>query len=113
MKAQFGSLAVKLDAWQRDMQVEREARKSTDLKANPEEMESEEEHREVAKDRAVEAGKAPSKRHRNRHLAAGRRGNPKELVRGDCGSRRKLTVACRKVSYPIRVTWCKRNIIRN
>jgi hypothetical protein len=63
------------------MQVEREARKTTDLKVNPEEMESEAEHREVSKDHAaMETDKAPSKWHRDGHLAAGRRGKTKELT---------------------------------
>jgi hypothetical protein len=38
------------------------------------------------------------KRHRDRHLAAGRRGEPKEVTRGECGSRRKLAAACFKLS---------------
>jgi hypothetical protein len=64
-----------------------------------------EEHREVLKGRAaMETGIAPSKRHRGRNLAAGRRGEPKELTRGDCGSRRKLAAACRKVSRRARGT---------
>jgi hypothetical protein len=53
------------------------------------------------------------KRHRGRKLAAGRRGEPKELTRRDCGSRRKLAAACRKVSRRARVAWRKRNIVRN
>jgi hypothetical protein len=56
------------------MQVDREARKTMDLMANPEELESEAEHREVSEEHAaVETGKAPSKWHRDRRLAAGRR----------------------------------------
>jgi hypothetical protein len=42
--------------------------------------------------------KGQKNRHRNQHLAAGRRGEPEELTRGDCESRRKLAAACRKVS---------------
>jgi hypothetical protein len=53
IEPQFGSLAVKLDAWRKEMQADREARKTTDLKANPEETESKEENREVPKQRAM------------------------------------------------------------
>jgi cell division protein FtsX len=38
METQFASLAAKLDGWRKEMQADREARKTTDLKANPEEM---------------------------------------------------------------------------
>jgi hypothetical protein len=56
-----------------------------DLKANPEKMESESEHREVPNEDAVLTPvKGQKKRHRGRHLTAGRRGEPKELTRGDC-----------------------------
>jgi hypothetical protein len=85
----------------------------TDLKANPEEMQSESEHREVPKEyAAVKPVRGRKKRHRGRHLAAGRRGEPKELAQGDCGSRRKLAAACRKVSCRARVAWHRRNIVR-
>jgi hypothetical protein len=95
------------------MQVDRYAMKTTDLKANPEEMESEAEHREVSNEHAaVENGKAPSKRHRDWHLAAGCRRKPNELTQGDCGSRRKLATACRKVSCHARVAWGKGIAIR-
>jgi hypothetical protein len=75
------------------------ARKITDLKANPKEMESEAEHLEVPKERAaVKPVGGLRMRHRGRNQAAWRRGEPKEPTRGICGSRRKLTAACRKVS---------------
>jgi hypothetical protein len=47
METQFGSLAAKLDGWLKEMQAEREASKTTVLKVNPEEMESESKNREV------------------------------------------------------------------
>jgi hypothetical protein len=54
-----------------------------DLKANLEEMEPEVEHREVSKKlAAVKVFKAPSKRYRDGHLAAGRRGKRNELTQG-------------------------------
>jgi hypothetical protein len=52
-------------------------------------MESEAEHWEVRKeDTIVKPVKGWKKRHRDQHLATGRRGKPKERIRGDCGSRR-------------------------
>jgi hypothetical protein len=96
METQFGSVATKLDAWWKEMQADRDARKTTDLKANPEEMESEAEHREVPKERAtVKPISGLKKRHRGRNLAAGRHGEPRELTRVICGSRRKLAATCR------------------
>jgi hypothetical protein len=44
--------------------------------------------------------------------AAGRRGEPKELNRGDHGSRKKLAAACRKASLRATVAWLKRNVFR-
>jgi hypothetical protein len=56
------------------------------------EIKSGAEHREIPTEHAaVETGSAPNNRHRGWNLAAGRRGEPKELTRGNCGSRRKLT----------------------
>jgi hypothetical protein len=52
---------------------------------NPEDMESEAEHREIPTEgSAVKSSGTMKKRHKGRHLAAGRRGEPKELTRGDC-----------------------------
>jgi hypothetical protein len=84
---------------------------ATDLKENPEEMESEPEHWEFPKEEAVvKPVKGRKKWHKGQKLAAGRRGEPKELTR-DCGSW-KLTAACRKVFRCARVTWHKRNVFR-
>jgi hypothetical protein len=77
-------------------------------------VESDTEHQEVSKEyAAVVTVKAASKQHRDRHLAAGRSGKPKELTRGDCGSRRKLAAAYMKVSRRARMAWRKRNIVMN
>jgi hypothetical protein len=47
-------------------------------------MEPEAEHQEVSKEHAAEeTDKAPSKQHRDLHLAAGCCGKPKELTQGD------------------------------
>jgi hypothetical protein len=46
----------------------------------------------------VKSSGAMKKRHRGRHLAAGRHGELKKLTRGNCGSWGKLAAACRKVT---------------
>jgi hypothetical protein len=57
------------------------------IKTGLEEMKSVAEHQEVPKeDASVKSSGAIKKRHRCRHLAAGRLEEPKELTRGDCGS---------------------------
>jgi hypothetical protein len=62
-------------------------------------MQSVGEHREVSKEDAiVKPVKGRKKRHRGRKLVAGKHGDPKELTREICGSRRKLAAACRNVS---------------
>jgi hypothetical protein len=86
----------------------------TGFKANPVEMKSVAVPEEVHEKHAVvKPVGVLRKRHRGRNLAAGRHGEPKELARGICGSWRKLAAACMKVSRHARVTWCKRNIMRN
>jgi hypothetical protein len=82
------------------MQGDREARKTTNLKANPEEMASEAKHREDPKERAaVKPVGGLRKQHRGRNLSAGRCGAQKELTQRICGSWRKLAAACRRVSH--------------
>jgi hypothetical protein len=77
-------------------------------------MESEAEHWEVLKEKvAVKSSGTIKKRLRGRHLAVGLRGEPRELCRGDSGSRRKLAASCKKVSHRVRVAWRKRNIVRD
>jgi hypothetical protein len=49
---------------------------------------------------------------RGRKLTARRRGEPKELNWGNCGSRRKLAATCRKVSRRATVARRKRNVFR-
>jgi hypothetical protein len=60
----------------------------------------------------VKSSGRTKKRHRGRHLAEGRRGEPKELTRGDCGSRRKLIAVWRKVFRFAAVALCKGNFFR-
>jgi hypothetical protein len=60
-------------------------------------MQSVEEHQDVpSEDVVVRPVKGLKKRCRGRKSTAGRRGEPKELTRGNYGFWRKLAVACRK-----------------
>jgi hypothetical protein len=69
------------------MQVDREVSKATNLKANPEEMESESKHQEVPKEpAAVKPVGGLRKWHRSQ---------PKELTQGNFRSQRKFAAACR------------------
>jgi hypothetical protein len=80
---------------------------------NPKDMESKLEHREApTEEAAVKSSGTMKKRHRGQHLATGRRGEPKELTRGDCGSRRKLATVCTKISRCVAVARRKGNIFR-
>jgi ElaB/YqjD/DUF883 family membrane-anchored ribosome-binding protein len=76
-------------------------------------MQSAEEHREVPREDATVIPVRGRKRwHRGRKQAAGRHGEPKELTRGDHGSRKMLAAACRKASRRAAVAWRKRNVFR-
>jgi hypothetical protein len=56
-------------------------------------MPSVEEHQDTfTEDVAVMPVEEPRKQRRGRKLTAGRRGEPKELTRRNCGSRRKLAI---------------------
>jgi hypothetical protein len=83
------------------------------IEENPGMMQSAEEHQDVgSKGVAVMPVKVLKKRRRGRKLIAGRRGEPKKLIRGNCGYRKKLAAACRKVSSGAAVAWLKRNVFR-
>jgi hypothetical protein len=60
----------------------------------------------------VKPVKERKKRCRGRNSTAGRRGEPKELTRGNCGYQRKLAAAFRKVSRRAKAAWRKRHLIR-
>jgi hypothetical protein len=75
-------------------------------KINPGMMQSVEEHQDVpSEDVTVMPVKGLKERHRGRKSIAERRGEPKELTRENCGSRRKLAAVCRKVSRHAAVVW--------
>jgi hypothetical protein len=86
MKAQMASLVFQMDSHHEKIMACLGMTEATDLKANPEKMQSKAEHREVPKGHAaVETGSAPNKRHRGRNLAEERCRQPEELTRGNCG----------------------------
>jgi hypothetical protein len=69
------------------------------IEKNPGMKQSAEEHQDVHnEDVAVMPVGEPKKGRRVWKSTAGRRGEPKKLNRGNCGSRRTLAAACRKVS---------------
>jgi hypothetical protein len=79
---------------------------ATDFKANPKELESVTEHREVPnEDATVMPVSGPGKRRRVCHLAADRCQRRKKKTWGYHGSRRKLAAACRKMSRHAKVAW--------
>jgi hypothetical protein len=68
MRSRVSAIEEKMDAWIAGMKDSRKERTACQeaTEANPEEMESEAEHREVSKEHAaVETGKAPSKQQRD------------------------------------------------
>jgi hypothetical protein len=83
------------------------------MEPNPEIMQSKMEHREVRTEEAVvKSAGTMKKRHMDWHLPSGQRGEPKELTRGICESRRKLAAACRMMSCRAAVARRKRNVFR-
>jgi hypothetical protein len=79
---------------------------ATDFKVNPEEMQPVTGHQEVSlKDTVVKPVRGLKTQCMGRKSTAGGRGEPKELTRGNCGSWRKLSAACRKMSHRAKVVW--------
>jgi hypothetical protein len=77
-----------------------------DTDPDPGMMQSTEEHQEIPKgEAAVMPVGEPRKRRRVRNLAAERRQKRKERIRRSCESKRRSTVACRKVSRRAKVAW--------
>jgi hypothetical protein len=76
-------------------------------------MQSAEEHQDIPTENvAVMPVVKTRKWRRVRKSNAGRRGEPKELNRGNHGSQKKLAAACRKVSRYATVAWRKRKLFR-
>jgi hypothetical protein len=86
---------------------------ATKTDPDPGMMQSAEEHQDIPKkDAAVIPVKGRKKRRRARKPAAGRREEPNELTRGDCGSGKKLAAACKKITRRATVAWRKKNVFR-
>jgi hypothetical protein len=80
---------------------------------NPEETQSEAVHREVPKEgAAAKSSGALRKRHGSRKPATGSRRKPKERPRGNCGSRKKLSAAGRKMTRRAGVARRKEHVVR-
>jgi hypothetical protein len=86
--ANHEEMIAKLDSHHERMMACLGKTEATDLEANPEEMQSEAVLREVPKEEAAVKSSA----------AAERRQKPKEWTRGNCGSRKKLVTAVRKMN---------------
>jgi hypothetical protein len=111
MMVKLNARKAELDARHERMMACIGKTEDTELKAKPEENGPVEEHQEIPKENAaVKYSRTMKTRNRGLHQAAKRRGEPKKLTRGDCGSLRNLTAACRKVSRHAAVARCKRNV---
>jgi hypothetical protein len=140
MKAQLASLASRINANREEMNAKMDATKENmdvwiaemrdgrkkemmtcqemtetcldSKEPNPEDMQSGVEHWEVPKEHTtVKPVRELKKRHRGRHLAAGRRRKPEEQTQRNCGSWRKLAAADRKLTCRAGVAWRKVHII--
>jgi hypothetical protein len=106
-----------LDEWLMDLkdgQKETTAcNEGTETKLNPGLMQFREEHQDILKGEAtVMLVGEPRKRRRVCNLATECRQKRNESTQGNCGSRRKSSAACRKVSPHAKVAWHKRNIMK-
>jgi hypothetical protein len=86
---------------------------ATETEPDPGTMQSVEEHQEIPKEEAALMPVGGLKKwHRKRNLAAGRSQKPKGRIQANSESRRRLTVADRKMTRRAAVAWRKRNIFR-
>jgi hypothetical protein len=124
IKADQGRMEAKMDANHKKMMALLDAHhertmaslgktEATNFKANPEEMESVMEHREVPNEEvAVKSSATIKRRHRGWKPAAGRRGKPKKMTRGDGGSGRKSAASCRRKSHRAKIAWRESSLFR-
>jgi hypothetical protein len=76
-------------------------------------LQSIEEHQKIPKkETAVMPGGGPRKRRRVCNLTTELRQRARERTRENNGSRRKSAATCKKVSRRAKLTWRKRNLIR-
>jgi hypothetical protein len=101
------------DEWKAEMMACLGKTEATDLETNSEMIQPVGEHQEVPKEQSsLETGRAPKKKHKSRCLASERRQKPKEGTRGNCGFRKRLAVAGRKMISWARVAWRMKNFVR-
>jgi hypothetical protein len=99
MKAMHEEMMAKLDAHHARMIACLGKTEAMDLAAIPEETESETEHKKVPKEHAtVKPVGGLRKRHGGWNLAAKGHDQPEKRTQGNCGSRKQLTAAGRKVT---------------
>jgi hypothetical protein len=115
MKANIDACILDIKNERKEMMACQDAMEANLVKTEPREemMQSTEEHQVVPREDAIVIPvRGRKRRHRGQKEAAGRRGEPKELTRGDRGSRKKLAAACRKAFRHATVAWRKRNVFR-
>jgi hypothetical protein len=103
MKACLGKTEANLETGREpkeaDSKTDLDKMDTTYFEANPEENEAMAKHKEVPKEEAaLEIIGALKDRYGDRHLAVGRRRQPKKRTQGDGGSRKKLATACRQMT---------------
>jgi hypothetical protein len=87
-----------------------EAKEANTEKTEPDPGTMQEEHQEIPKeDAAVMQVRGLRKGRRDRNLAARRHQKPKGRIQASCESRRRLTVAGKKIAHHATVAWRKRN----
>jgi hypothetical protein len=104
------SMRASINAWRKETTACQEAMEACLDSKEPTSLEvvSEVEHEEVPKEEAaVKTVGALKKRHLDRHLAIGHRGQPKKQTQGNGGSWKKLAIICRKMTHQAGVTWHK------
>jgi hypothetical protein len=100
MKASHERIKAPMDVSLEKTETCLEKMEATDLEANPEETESEVEHKEVPKDdAAVETDKALNKRHGDQNLVAGCGKKPQERTQGKGGCQKQLAAARRGMIF--------------
>jgi hypothetical protein len=89
------------------------SQEETKTEPDPRKMQSVEEHQGIPKEEAaVMPVGGVKKRRRDRNLTAGRRQKPKGRIQASSESRRRLTVAGKKMTRRAIVAWRKRNVFR-
>jgi hypothetical protein len=76
-------------------------------------MKSGAEHQKVPGEEApVKTSGAMKKRHRKKNITAELSGQPEKRTHGNCGARKELVVADRKMTLCAGVAWCDGNFVK-